>query len=144
MIQRLLNLYHKHSEAILYLFFGGLTTVVNYIVYLGGSWLLPVTTTTIPNLIAWVISVLFAYLTNRLWVFRSEVRGFGPQCRELVAFAGARVFTLVLESVILWGLVDMLHWSNLLVKLGANVLVIVLNYVFSKLWIFKKRPSPSE
>lgn len=132
-------LYQKYREAVLYLIFGGLTTVVNYIVYLAAGNLLPVTATTIPNLIAWVVSVLFAYFTNCVWVFRSEARGLASRARELVSFAGARVFTLLLETAILWLAVDVMGLPNLLIKLAANVLVIVLNYVFSKFWIFKKK-----
>lgn len=135
---KLTELYRKHREAVLYLVFGGLTTAINYIVYAGCFLILPVVATTIPNLIAWVVSVLFAYLTNRTWVFHSRAKGAGPITREISAFTGARVFTLVLETLLLRLTVDVLGWPNLILKLLVNVLVIVLNYLFSKLWIFKK------
>lgn len=143
MIKKLWELFQKHREALLYLIFGGLTTVLNYLVFVLCSRLLPVETTTIPNLIAWVVAVLFAYATNRIWVFQSAAQGFGAVVRELAAFAGARVFTLVLEMAILWIFVDYLGLLDLVVKIAANVLVIVLNYVFSKLWIFKKKIDPA-
>lgn len=129
----------KYREGVLYLFFGGLTTAVNYIVYMACYYFLPVTATTVPNLIAWVGSVLFAYLTNRTWVFRSETRGLAGYLRELASFAGARVFTLLVETAVLWLAVDSLGLPNLPVKILANILVIVLNYFLSKFWIFKKK-----
>lgn len=133
--------WEKNREALLYLFFGVLTTAVNYLVYVLVCWALPSFATTLPNLIAWVLSVLFAYVTNRTWVFRSAVCGAAACLREMVSFFGARVATLVLETVILWLCVDMLALPNLPIKLAANVLVIVLNYVLSKVWIFKHRPN---
>jgi putative flippase GtrA len=91
-----------------------------------------------PNILAWIGAVLFAYVTNRTWVFRSEASGGAAVAREIVTFAGARVFTLVMEIAILWFSVDYLGFPNLLMKILCGVLVVVLNYVFSKLWIFKK------
>lgn len=138
MTRKLHALYCRHREGILYLFFGGLTTAVNYLTYTACWYLLLPEATTVPNFIAWVVSVLFAYLTNRAWVFHSGARGAAALGRELASFAGARVATLLVETAILWGLVDRLGLPNLPVKLAATVLVILLNYLLSKFWIFCK------
>lgn len=122
-----------------YLFFGGLTTIVNYAVYAGCFWLHPFSATTIPNVIAWVVSVAFAYLTNRRWVFQSRANGAADVLREISFFTGSRVVTLLLETATLRVCVDMLGMPNLWVKLAANVLVILLNYLFSKFLVFQKR-----
>lgn len=130
--------YQKYREAILYLVFGGLTTLVNYLVYALAFEIFPTAATALPNLLAWVVAVLFAYVTNRTLVFGSKVRGVSARLRELLSFAGARVATLLLETAILYVAVDRMRFPNLLVKLLANVLVVVLNYLLSKFWIFRK------
>lgn len=135
--ERWKSLWLRHGEGLLYLFFGGLTTGVNYLSYVILSRLLPVGATLVPNSIAWVLSVLFAYWTNRTWVFKSKTQG-SAQLLELLAFAGARIFSGLLDLTIVWLLVDRLGFSDLWVKLGSNVLVVVLNYLLSKSWIFKK------
>lgn len=142
-MEKLWLLWKKHREGLLYLVFGGLTTVVNYLVYAAACFLLPEQGTTLPNLIAWVLSVAFAYVTNRIWVFQSRAHGLAEGLREISAFVGARVFTLVLETLVLWVLVDWMGLPNLPIKLAANVLVIVLNYVLSKFWIFKPKACSS-
>ena len=140
MLNKLRAVFIKHRETVMYLIFGGLTTLVNYIVYAVCCWLMPDAGTTAPNVIAWVLAVLFAYITNRNLVFGSETHGAGPVMRELAAFSGSRIFTLVLESAILWAAVDKMGMNNLVVKLLVNVLVIVLNYILSKLIVFRKKP----
>lgn len=132
MIKKLCN-----RETILYLVFGVLTTVVNYAVYypcrlLGLHYQLC-------NVLSWTAAVAFAYITNKLFVFES--RSFSPSvlCREIILFAGARIFSLLCEMVLMWLGVDLLHIHDFIMKLAAAVLVIILNYVFSKLYIFKKK-----
>ena len=140
MMDKLKLLYHKHREVLLYLIFGGLTTVVNYGVYLLCARLLPVDATTVPTAIAWVLSVLFAYATNRAWVFRSKTRG-AAVVREMAAFFGARVFSGLLDVAIMWAAVDRMGYNDLVVKLLSNVLVILINYFLSKFLIFRKKPA---
>lgn len=143
MIDRLRALYRQYNEAIRYIFFGGLTTLVNYAVYFLCRAVLPVETVTIPNAIAWVVSVLFAYGTNRRWVFFSEVRGFLPRCREMASFFGSRLFSGVLDMAVMWLTVDLLHWNDVVMKLLSNIiLVIAANYLLSKFWIFRKKTPP--
>ncbi len=139
-MEPILRLYHKYREMFLYLVTGVLTTIINYGVYLACSSLLPVSPsrTVLSTLIAWAISVLFAYLTNRIWVFRSQAKGFGPLLREFMAFLSARVLSGILDMGIMYVLVDLMGFNDKVIKLASNVLVVVLNYIFSKLFIFKK------
>ena len=138
MIQWALELMKKYREVILYLIFGVLTTLVNIVSYFlltdiaGVNYLLS-------NVIAWVLSVLFAYGTNRVWVFQSQAKGTAAILKEMVSFFGARLFSGGLDMGIMFVCVSLIGLPDGVIKILSNVLVIVLNYLFSKLWIFKKR-----
>ena len=125
-----------NRELVLYLLFGVLTTVVDWVV----SFALYHTSlnTHIANVIAWVAAVLFAYVTNRVWVFESQRVGFGPVLRELGAFAGGRVATLVMQELVFLALHDLMTMSEYWVKPIAAVLVVIGNYAISKWVIFRK------
>ena len=131
-------LWHKYRSLILYVFFGGCTTLVNVLVYTGGTRLLRLDEMW-ANAAAWALSVLFAYLTNRRWVFGSRARGLGPILREAASFFAARVATGLLDQVIMFLCVKALAWHDLWVKIGSNILVIILNYVLSKWVVFRKK-----
>jgi len=136
-IKRGKALAHTHREKLLYLFFGGLTTLVYFIVYFLLTRLLLQSTSVSTN-IGWLVSVLFAFVTNRKWVFESKQTSTLGVLRELGAFIAARAFSWLLN----WGImvlgVDVLRIWDVPVLLFANVLVIVLNYFASKFIIFKK------
>lgn len=122
---------------ILYGIFGVLTTVVNIFSY----WLLahPLGLSTMPStIIAWVLSVCFAYLTNRKWVFHSNASTMKEYLKEIVAFFSCRVATGVLDWVCMFVFVTLLSLNDVLIKTLANILVIILNYIASKLIVFKK------
>lgn len=145
-MQRIKELFLKHREVIAYLFFGGVTTVINIVAYAGLSRV--GLSTGVANAIAWLLAVLTAYFTNRRWVFNSPNSGVAA-LREFASFIACRVGTGVMDEVIMILGVDKLgplivspdHQSlwALGVKVFSNVLVIVLNFVFSKLLIFKKK-----
>ena len=137
MLRTVTELFRKHREVLLYLIFGALTTAVNFAVY----WAAARATghTVFSTCLAWVLAVLFAYFTNRRWVFGSKAAGSRAIAREMLSFFGARLFSGLLDVGIMYVFVDLLHWNDSIVKLGSNVLVIVLNYVFSKLFIFKNK-----
>jgi len=126
-----------HKEKITYLIFGGLTTLVNYAVYLLCSRVFWQSTSVSTNA-AWLVSVLFAFVTNKVWVFESKATGTKALLREFGAFVSARV----LSGLMNWGImvlgVDVLRFWDILVLLFSNVLVIVFNYFASKWFIFKK------
>lgn len=139
MLEKLVNLFNKYRTPVLYLFFGGVTTLVNIAAYylvarIFGIDPIPAT------LIAWLISVLAAYLTNRKWVFDSHAASARDVLRELSAFLGARVFTGLLDLGMMYLFVKKLYFDDMLIKIVSNVIVIVLNYVFSKFLIFKRQP----
>ncbi len=137
MIQKVMVLFQKYREMILYLVFGGLTTLVNIFSYfvltdLGHIDYL------VSTAIAWVLSVLFAYFTNRVWVFQSTASGAGALFKEMGSFFACRLFSGAVDLGIMFLCVSILGWPDKLIKILANVLVIILNYLFSKLFIFKK------
>ena len=129
-------LFIKYREVISYLFFGGLTTVVNYAAYLLTAPFF--NTTTIPTAIAWVLAVIFAYVTNRIFVFHSQARGAKVLLREILSFFGARVLSGIVDVGIMWVFADHLGFNDKLMKLASNVFVVIFNYIASKLIIFRK------
>ncbi len=128
----------KYYDVLAYLFFGGLTTVVNYLVYLPcyNWWNI---SASISNIIAWVFAVAFAFLTNKPFVFKSHDWSAKTLWPELTKFVGCRIGSGVLETAIIWLTVDMLTWNGNLMKLITSVLVIVLNYFGSKFFVFIKK-----
>ncbi len=132
------KLFEKYKDLISYVFFGALTTLVNYAVYLPlYNWAgVPAAAC---NVAAWAVSVAFAYVTNKLFVFDSKDWSAGTVLPELGKFVGCRIGSGLLETGILFLTVDCLHWDGNLIKLVTSVLVVILNYVASKLLIFKKK-----
>lgn len=128
--------FNKYREALLYLFFGGCTTLVNivafYIVRKFGV------STYITNIIAWFLSVVFAFITNKLFVFESKNTSFKDSFKECFSFFLFRVISLVFDMVIMYLLIDLLNINEMVSKVFSNIFVIIINYVFSKLFIFKK------
>ena len=137
-MEKIRNIIEKYWDVLSYLFFGVLTTVVNYIIYLPCYNLLHLSAS-VSNAIAWVAAVAFAFLTNKPFVFRSHDWSAKVVVPELVKFVGTRIGSGVLETLILFVTVDMLHWNGNLWKLVTSVLVVILNYVGSKLLVFKKK-----
>lgn len=137
-MKKLLQLLKKYEEVISYLFFGGLTTLVNYIVYLPCYNILHLSGA-LSNAIAWVVAVAFAYLTNKPFVFKSHDWSAKTVVPELTKFVGCRVGSGLAETVIIFVLVDCLNWNGNIIKLLTSVLVVILNYVASKLLVFRKK-----
>ena len=139
MIQKIRALVVKYWDVLSYLFFGGLTTVVNYLVYLPCYNLLQISAA-VSNVIAWVVAVAFAYLTNKPFVFRSHDWSWKTVGPELVKFVGCRIGSGLLETAIIFVAVDCLQWNGNIWKLVTSVLVVILNYIASKLLVFRNRP----
>ncbi len=137
-MKKLAGIYREHKEGMRYLIFGGISTVLNVIIFAICSKVVHFSTV-VSNTIAWIIAVLFAYVTNKLYVFDSKTKEKKALAREIVSFLGARVLTLVLETAFLKLVIDMLGFNEILMKIISNILVIILNYVFSKLFIFKNK-----
>ena len=132
------SLFRKYYDLLAYLVFGVLTTAVNYLIYLPCYNLLQLPAV-VSNLIAWVGAVAFAYLTNKPFVFRSHDWSAKTVIPELTKFVSCRVASGAAESAILWITVDILGWNGNLWKLVTSVLVVVLNYIGSKLVVFRKK-----
>ena len=138
MLQKLKALFHKYYDLITYLIFGVLTTVVNYVVYLPCYNLLGLSSA-VSNVIAWAAAVAFAYATNKPFVFHSHDWSAKTVIPELTKFIGTRLGSGGLETLILLVFVDLLKGNGNLWKLLTSVLVVVLNYIGSKLLVFRKK-----
>ncbi len=150
-IKKLIN-----RETVTYLIFGVLTTIVNFAVFKGFDMLFTKTVSVdlvlLTNIIAWVISVAFAFVTNKLFVFESKSWKGNVLRKELPSFVSARLFSLGVEEL---GLLIFIKWlgfdsfvlevlpdfaigGKMLTKIGLSVIIVVMNYVFSKFVIFNK------
>ncbi len=128
----------RHWDVLSYLLFGGLTTVVNYLIYLPCYNLLHLTASA-SNVIAWVIAVAFAFLTNKPFVFKSNDWSREVVLPELAKFVGCRVGSGLAETAIIFVAVDVLTLDGNWMKLLTSVLVVILNYFGSKLLVFQKK-----
>ncbi len=123
-----------NRETITYAIAGVLTTLVNLISFDLIANKMHVNDL-VANVIAWILAVSFAYLVNNFWVFHS---GVGNEIEKIFKFFGARLVTLGIEEVGILCFVTWLHFNNMAVKLGLAVIVIIVNYIFSKLYIFNR------
>ena len=137
MLQKIRALVVKYWDILSYLVFGVLTTVVNYAVYLPIYNLLGLSAA-VSNVIAWVAAVAFAFLTNKPFVFKSHDWSAKTVIPELTKFVSCRVASGAMETLILLLTVDILGWNGNIWKLITQVLVVVLNYITSKLVVIKK------
>lgn len=143
--------YIKNKSVLLYLFFGGLTTLVSILtfwlaelfirsdfnVFIFGS--MYSTKVVLSNAISWICAVLFAFFTNRIWVFNSPTDSWTGFFKQMAAFFGGRFATFLLETVMLVVFVSILNFNEMLMKIIAQLVVLVSNYVISKLIVFRKR-----
>ncbi len=136
-MEKIRALCKQYWEIISYLIFGVLTTIVNYVVYLIAAPFF--STATIPTAIAWVFAVVFAYVTNRKYVFHSKASGAAAVTREMLSFFGARLLSGLLDVAFMWVFADKLGFNDKIMKLVSNVFVMIFNYVASKLVIFRKK-----
>ncbi len=135
MISKIKELISKYNEQILYLIFGVLTTVVsvasfyffNHFLHFG--WKLS-------NVISWIMAVSFAYFTNRKYVFESKEENL---IKEVSSFFASRLATLGIDMLAMYIFIEIIKISNTKAKLIVQIIVIVLNYILSKVWVFKKK-----
>ena len=157
-MNKLKELFTKYKEIILYFIFGGLTTLVNFVVtYImqkvfglaGKGWEFVLT-----NSVAWVCAVAFAYVTSHLYVFESKAKGAKAICVEAGKFVGSRIFTGIIEMTLPSGLVKIgldgtlrigksFVFEGFWAKAITGVVVIILNYILSKLFVFRKKQDAS-
>ncbi len=128
--------YNKYREVLLYLVFGGLTTLINIVAfYILRKLSIELQ---VSNVIAWILSVLFAFITNKLFVFESKNKSKKENVKEMTSFFGFRILSLLFDIGFMHLLVSILNIHEMISKILSNILVIILNYVFSKVFIFKK------
>ena len=143
--------YIKNKSVLLYLFFGGLTTIVSILTFwlselfirtdlniliLGSVYSVKVVLT---NAISWICAVLFAFFTNRIWVFNSPTDTWKAFFKQMASFFGGRFATFLLETAILVLFVSVLNFNEMIMKIIAQFVVLVSNYIISKLIVFRKR-----
>lgn len=138
MMEKIKGLIKAHWDIISYLCFGVLTTAVNYVVYLP-LYNLAGFSAAVSNAIAWAVSVAFAFLTNKPFVFGSHDWSAKTVLPELTKFVGCRIGSGLAETAIIFITVDCLAWNGNLMKLITSVLVVILNYIASKLLVFRKK-----
>lgn len=148
-MKKIVSLIKKYKEIILYIIFGGLTTLVNFVAFGICNYLLGQKLYLFNNAIAWIVSVIFAYLTNKIFVFQSKNASIKVLLKEGIAFLGARVFSFLIEEFFMWLFIDMFGFGTysvtvadititgqIITKILLAVIVVILNYFFSKFFIF--------
>lgn len=148
-MQKVKELFIKYKEIILYIVFGALTTAVSFVSYAVCTKLInlqnEIAGIAVSNVISWVCAVLFAFITNKIWVFESKARDVKTIVGELWKFVASRLFTGALEwfgvpLLVFLGLNQTIFGiEGMLSKLIVSVAVVILNYVFSKIFVFKKK-----
>jgi putative flippase GtrA len=135
-MNKIIEALRKNKQLLLYLFFGICTTAINTICY----WLLYDVLpfgNLLSTILAWLAAVIFAFITNKLFVFESKRTSTQDCINEVVSFFGCRLLTGILDVVIMAVAVDLLKWSGLLWKLISNIVVTIINYFASKRIIFR-------
>ena len=138
-MKKIFEIYKKHKEGINYLIFGGLTTVLSLIVYYALTWTIinpnNAIELQIANILSWTCGFLFAYFTNRKYVFNSKNK---QRIKEFISFFLSRISTLILDMLIMFIFVTLLKYNDGLFKIISQILVILSNYILSKVFVFKK------
>ncbi len=130
--------YKKYKDILLYLFFGVLTTLVNFVVFFLLGEKVAGLNVHIANSVAWVAGVAFAYVTNRTWVFKEHADTRDGIIKEVLSFTGGRLFTYGFEEAMLLIFVTWLKFDEVIIKIIAAIGVVVLNYIISKVIVFRK------
>lgn len=133
-MKKVIDLYKKYEEIINYLIVGGMTTLVSISIYALFTKCFHINYM-IANVISWIISVLFAYITNRIFVFKSKSENI---VLEIYQFFKYRIFSFLIEIFLMYVFVELINIDDMISKVIVQIIVIVLNYVFSKLFVFKK------
>lgn len=138
MIGKIRNMIKTHRALVAYMFFGILTTIVDYLVYLPCyNWLK--LSATVSNMLAWAASVSFAFLTNKPFVFKSHDWSAKTVWPELARFVGTRFTTGAIETLLLLLTADVFGWDGNVMKLAMSLLVVAFNYIGSKLLVFRDK-----
>lgn len=162
-MKKILELFKKYREPIMYIIVGGLTTVVSFAaqflahligadtkaIFADGITLASIQalmnegSTMLATVISWICSVTFAFFANKILVFESKEKGKGF-LREFISFYAARIFTFGVELLSMFVFVELLLFNEMAIKLGVQIMILILNYVFSKLLVFRKKKEKAE
>ena len=129
--------FKKYKQTILYLIFGVLSTIVNIVTYVVCTRNLNIEFL-ISNWIAWIAAVLFAYITNKFFVFESKKTNIKFLIKEFSSFVSCRILSGITEMILMYIMISLMSLNDFIVKIITNVVVVILNFIFSKLIIFKK------
>lgn len=135
---KVIELWKRYKAVILYLIFGGITTIINILTYAIGYQILGLGNV-MSNTIAWLFAVIIAYITNKLWVFESRSLNNKNLVHELMSFFSCRIITGGIDLIIMYVSVDRMHFNPIIMKIVANFIVIVSNYFASKYLIFNRK-----
>lgn len=135
---KIFDLFKKYKEQIAYVFWGGVTTLVNIATFYIVAHILHIGTM-ISTTIAWILAILVAYITNKLYVFNSKSFNANIVIREFISYVICRLLTLGIDLAIMYIFIDKLKFNDMIIKTLSNVVVIIINYILSKLVIFKKQ-----
>jgi len=130
------NIYFKYEEIMNYLIVGGLTFLVSILSYFVLARIFSIEIM-LSNVFSWVIAVIFAFFMNKIFVFKSNEKG-NKLAKEVIEFIKFRVLSLVIELVLMYVTVKIFKFDDMIMKIIAQIIVILLNYIFSKFFIFKK------
>lgn len=139
-MKKVFDLYKKYSEIINYLIVGVLTTLVSIVIYAVFTKVFHVNYM-VSNVISWIGSVSFAYVTNKVFVFKSKCDNDMDVLIEIYQFFKYRIFSFIIDILLMYLFVELFNIDDMIAKIIVQVIVIVLNYVFSKLFVFKKKES---
>lgn len=134
MLNKVKNIYNGYKEIINYLIFGVLTTLVSIITYAIFTRLFNINYN-ISNVLSWLLAVSFAYITNKNYVFNSKDKNI---IKSIFKFFTSRITTLIIEIIFMFIMVDVLKFDDMICKIIVQFIVIILNYIFSKLFVFNK------
>ena len=129
--------FKKYKQTILYLSFGVLSTIVNIVPYVVCTRNLNIEFL-ISNWIAWIAAVLFAYITNKFFVFESKKTNIKFLIKEFSSFVSCRILSGITEMILMYIMISLMSLNDFIVKIITNIVVVILNFIFSKLIIFKK------
>lgn len=142
MLNKIKQLYKKYEEIISYLIFGVLTTIVSFGTYLIFANIFFSNKTDvdiqIANILSWMCAVAFAYITNRIWVFKSKTKG-KQQIKEIINFVSARIASLLVDMLMMYIMYSLMHINDTISKIIVQFVVVAMNYILSKIIIFKKQ-----
>lgn len=145
--KKLQEIYYKYEEAFIYTFFGGLTTLIGIVTKLAAFYIIPgkpAWESAFAVTFSWICAVTFAFFTNKKYVFKNVTSGKQEYFKVMISFYGSRATTWALEMIIFFIFRDKLGFSELVVTLASQVVIFILNYILSKIFVFRNKEEKNE